>query len=166
LIDSGFRNNQKEGSSMVEIKKILFPVDFFESSNKVLPFVKFMAEKLGAQIELVHVVRGPGDFTGYEMGGAWYSSYEGELLKGGEKAMDRFVEENLSDVENVKTVIVVGDVVEKILEQAEKGGADMIIIGTHGRKGLERIMFGSVASGVVKGASCPVLTINPFRVSV
>jgi nucleotide-binding universal stress UspA family protein len=150
---------------MVEIKKILFPVDFFESSNKVLPFVKFMAEKFGAQIELIHVVRGPGDFTGYEMGGAWYSSYEVELLKGGEKAMDRFVEEKLPGVENVETVIAVGDVVEKILEQAEKSGTDMIIIGTHGRKGLEKIMFGSVAAGVVKGAACPVLTVNPFKVS-
>jgi nucleotide-binding universal stress UspA family protein len=150
---------------MVEVKKILFPVDFFESSNKVLPFVKFMAEKLGAQIELIHVVRGPGDFTGYEMGGAWYSSYEGELLKGGEKAMERFVEEKLAG-QDVKTTIAVGDVIEKILEHAEKSGAGMIIIGTHGRKGLEKIMFGSVAAGVVKGAHCPVLTVNPFKVSI
>jgi nucleotide-binding universal stress UspA family protein len=150
---------------MIEIKKILFPVDFFESSNKVLPFVKFMAEKFGAQIELIHVVRGPGDFTGYEMGGAWYSNYEDELLKGGEKAMDRFVEEKLPGVENVETIIAVGDVVEKILEQAEKSDTDMIIIGTHGRKGLEKIMFGSVAAGVVKGAACPVLTVNPSKVS-
>ena len=150
---------------MVEVKKILFPVDFFESSNKVLPVVKLMAEKLGAQIELIHVVRGPGDFTGYEMGGAWYSSYEGELLKGGEKAMDRFVEEKLAGLD-VKTTIAVGDVVEKILEHAEKSGAGMIIIGTHGRKGLEKIMFGSVAAGVVKGAHCPVLTVNPFKVSI
>jgi nucleotide-binding universal stress UspA family protein len=150
---------------MVEVKKILFPVDFFESSNKVLPFVKFMAEKLGAQIELIHVVRGPGDFTGYEMGGAWYSSYEGELLKGGEKAMGRFVEEKLAGLD-VETVVAVGDIAEEIIKHAQKTGTDMIIIGTHGRKGLEKIMFGSVASGVVRGASCPVLTINPYKVSI
>jgi nucleotide-binding universal stress UspA family protein len=151
---------------MVEVKKILFPVDFSESSNKVLPFVKFMAEKLEAQVELIHVVRGLGDFTGYEMGAAWYSSYEGELLKGGEKAIERFAEEKMSDMKNVKTVIMVGDIVEKILEHAQKSNTDMIIIGTHGRKGLESIMFGSVARGVVKGASCPVLTINPFKISM
>jgi nucleotide-binding universal stress UspA family protein len=98
---------------MVEVKKILFPVDFFESSNKILPVVKLMAEKLGAKIELVHVVRGSSDFVGYEMGTAWYY---------------------------------------------------MIIIGTHGRKGLDKIMFGSVAKGVVKGAHCPVLTVNPYKV--
>ncbi|MDL1959348.1 MAG: universal stress protein [Deltaproteobacteria bacterium] len=149
---------------MVEVKKILFPVDFYESSNKVLPYVKFMAEKLGAQIELIHVVRGPGDFTGYEMGGAWYSSYEGELLKGGEKAMERFKEEKLSGLD-VKTTVAVGDITEEIIKHAQKTGSDMIIIGTHGRKGLERVMFGSVARGVVRGASCPVLTVNPFKVS-
>ena len=148
---------------MVEVKKILFPVDFYESSDKILPYVKLMAEKLGAKIELIHVVRGSSDFVGYEMGTAWYSSFEGELLKGGEKAMDRFVEEKLAGLD-VGTVIAVGDAAEEIIKHADKTGAGMIIIGTHGRKGLEKILFGSVALGVVKGANCPVLTVNPHKV--
>lgn len=148
---------------MVEVKKILFPVDFFESSNKILPVVKLMAEKLGAKIELVHVVRGSSDFVGYEMGTAWYSNYEDALIRGGEKAMDRFVEEKLAGLD-VETTIAVGDVAEEIIKYADKTGADMIIIGTHGRKGLDKIMFGSVAKGVVKGAHCPVLTVNPYKV--
>ena len=148
---------------MVEVKKILYPVDFYESALKVLPVVKVMAEKLGAKIELIHVVRGSSDFVGYEMGTAWYSSFEGELLKGGEKAMDRFVEEKLAGLD-VDTTVAVGNVAEEIIKHAEKTGADMIIIGTHGRKGLEKIMFGSVALGVAKGANCPVLTVNPHKV--
>jgi nucleotide-binding universal stress UspA family protein len=148
---------------MIEVKKILYPVDFFESSDKVLPYVKLMAEKLGAKIELIHVVRGSADFVGFEMGTAWYSSFEGELLEGGQKAMYRFVEEKFAGLD-VKTTIAVGDVAEEIIKHAEKGGTDMIIIGTHGRKGLEKIMFGSVAAGVVKGAHCPVLTVNPHKV--
>ena len=149
---------------MVEVKKILFPVDFFESSGKILPYVKLMAEKLGAKIELIHVVRGSSDFVGFEMGAAWYSSFEGELLEGGQKAMDRFVEEKFAGLD-VGTTVAVGDVAEEIIKHAEKSGTDMIIIGTHGRKGLEKIMFGSVAAGVVKGAHCPVLTVNPHKVS-
>jgi nucleotide-binding universal stress UspA family protein len=148
---------------MVEVKKILFPVDFFESSGKILPYVKLMAEKLGAKIELIHVVRGSSDFVGFEMGAAWYSSFEGELLEGGQKAMDRFVEEKFAGLD-VGTTVAVGDVAEEIIKHAEKSGTDMIIIGTHGRKGLEKIMFGSVAAGVVKGASCPVLSVNPHKV--
>jgi nucleotide-binding universal stress UspA family protein len=149
---------------MVEVKKILFPVDFYESALKVLPVVKLMAEKLGAKIELVHVVRGSSDFVGYEMGTAWYSNFEDELIKGGEKAMDKFVEEKFAGLD-VDTTIAVGNVAEEIIKHAEKSGTDMIIIGTHGRKGLEKIMFGSVAAGVVKGAHCPVLTVNPHKVS-
>ncbi len=148
---------------MVEVEKILFPVDFFESSDKILPYVKFMAEKLGAKIELIHVVRGSSDFVGFEMGTAWYSSFEGELLEGAQKTMDRFVEEKFAGMD-VGTTVAVGDVAEEIIKHAEKSGTDMIIIGTHGKKGLEKIMFGSVAAGVVKGASCPVLSVNPYKV--
>ncbi len=148
---------------MVEVKKILFPVDFYESALKVLPVVKLMAEKLGAKIELIHVVKGSSDFVGYEMGAAWYSNFEDELIKGGEKAMDRFVEEKLAGLD-VDTTVAVGDAAEEIIKYADKTGADMIIIGTHGRKGLEKILFGSVALGVAKGANCPVLTVNPHKV--
>ncbi|RKX59050.1 MAG: universal stress protein [Thermodesulfobacteriota bacterium] len=149
---------------MVEVKKILFPVDFYESAVKILPVVKLMAEKMGAKIELIHVVKGSSDFVGYEMGAAWYSNFEDELIKGGEKAMDKFVEEKLAGLV-VDTTVAVGDAAEEIIKYADKTGADMIIIGTHGRKGLEKILFGSVALGVVKGAHCPVLTVNPHKVS-
>ncbi len=150
---------------MVEVKKILFPVDFFENSDKILPYVKLMAEKLGAKIELLHVVRGSGEYAGFELGVAWYSNLKKDLMGGAEKAMNRFVDEHMSDIEDVKTSVEVGDTVEEILNYANKNGIDMIIMGTHGRKGLEQIMFGSVASGVVRGASCPVLTVNPYKVT-
>ncbi len=146
---------------MAEIKKILFPVDFTASSDKVLPYVKLMADKLGAKVSLVHVVRGAEEFAGFEMGAAWYSSFEKELIDGAEKAMTRFVEENgLNDAE---TAVLVGDAGEELVKYAEDNGVDMIIMGTHGRKGLEKIMFGSVAAEVVKKAKCPVLTVNPFK---
>ncbi len=146
---------------MVEIKKILFPVDFTASSDKVLPYVKLMADKLGSKIFLVHVVRGAEEFAGFEMGAAWYSSFEKELIDGAEKAMARFVEENA--LNDASTTVIVGSAGEEIVKFAEENGIDMVIMGTHGRKGLEKIMFGSVAAEVVKKAKCPVLTVNPFK---
>ncbi len=146
---------------MAEIKSILFPVDFTSSSEKVLPYVKLMAEKLGAKIHLVHVVRGAEEFAGFEMGAAWYSSFEKELIDGAEKAMRRFVEEN--GLDDTETAVIVGNAGEEIVKYADDKGIDMIIMGTHGRKGLEKIMFGSVAAEVVKMAKCPVLTVNPFK---
>lgn len=146
---------------MAEIKKILFPVDFTSSSDKVLPYVKFMVDKLGAKLALVHVVRGAEEFAGFEMGAAWYSSFEKELIDGAEKAMRRFVEEN--DLNDADTAVIIGSAGEEIIKYADDNGIDMIIMGTHGRKGLEKIMFGSVAAEVVKKAKCPVLTVNPFQ---
>lgn len=148
---------------MIEVKKILFPVDFTDSSRKVLPYARFLADKLGASIHLVHVVRGAEDFAGFDMGAAWYASFEEELVKGAEKAMDRFIHELLEGFDNVTWNVAMGDVVDGILKEVDRVGADMIIIGTHGRKGLEKIVFGSVAREVVMKASCPVLTVNPFK---
>ncbi len=146
---------------MAEIKKILFPVDFTASSEKVLPYVKLFADKLGAKVALVHVVRGAEEFAGFEMGAAWYSSFEKELIDGAEKAMRRFVEDN--GLDDAETAVIVGNAGEEIVKYADDNGVDMIIMGTHGRKGLEKIMFGSCAAEVVKIAKCPVLTVNPFK---
>ncbi len=149
---------------MAEIKNILFPVDFTESSQKVLPTVKAVARQLGANITLLHVVRGPEDFAGFEIGTLWWTNLQKEIMEGAEKAMERFVEENMAEIENMPRKVLIGDVVEEIVKFASDNQIDMIMIGTHGRKGLEKAVFGSVAEGVVANACCPVLTINPFRV--
>lgn len=149
---------------MADIKKILFPVDFTESSLKVLPTVKTVAKQLGATITLLHVVRGPEDFAGFEIGTLWWANLQKEIMDGAEKAMDRFVEEHMAEVEGISTKILIGDVVEEIVKFATGNQIDMIMIGTHGRKGIEKAVFGSVAEGVVANACCPVLTINPFKV--
>ncbi|MEF3169340.1 MAG: universal stress protein [Deltaproteobacteria bacterium] len=148
---------------MAEIKKILFPVDFTDSSRKIIPHLLHFAQKFGAEIHIVHVVRGPEEFSGFEMGAAWWSTYEKELIDGAQKAMDRFVEEALPG-HSVITKVLMGDIVGEILNYAKGAGVQLIIMGTHGRKGLEKVMFGSVAEGVVKAADCPVLTINPYKV--
>jgi len=152
---------------MVEIKKILFPTDLTPSSEKIVPYVRLMLEKLGAQLHVIHVMRNLEDFGFLDVDAEDYSdilsSYEKELLNGSKKALDKFVEDNLADVDNLQKEIVVGDIVDEILDYAQKNYVDMIILGTNGKKGLEKIMFGSVANGVVKGAACPVLTVNPFK---
>lgn len=146
---------------MAEIKKILFPVDFTASSEKILPYVKLMIDKLGAKLFITHVVRGTEEFAGFDMGAAWYSSFEKDVIDGAEKAMDRFVEEN--SLKDAECNVLIGNAGEEIVKFANDNDIDMIIMGTHGRKGLEKIMFGSVAAEVVKMAKCPVLTVNPFK---
>ncbi len=150
---------------MFKVKKILFPVDFTMNMEKVLPIVKDMVKAFDAKLYVIHVIRSAEEFVGFEMGTAWYAALEKDLLDGAEKSMKRLVAEQLQDLDNVETQIAVGDVVDEILDYVKKNDIDLIIIGTHGRKGLEKVMFGSVAEGVIKEAPCPVLTVNPYKVS-
>ena len=82
--------------------------------------------------------------------------------------METYVEEQRAalteaGVSNLTGKVLSGDVAEEILKYAAKKKVQLIVMGTHGYKGLERIMFGSVADKVVKTACCPVMTINPYR---
>jgi nucleotide-binding universal stress UspA family protein len=86
-------------------------------------------------------------------------------MKGAEKARKRLAGDKLDDVGEVGAHRAGGDGGEEIINYVKKQGIDMIIIGTHGRKGLEKVMFGSVAEGVIKEAPCPVLTINPHTIT-
>lgn len=148
----------------MKIQHILFPVDFTESSKKIVSYVKQFVQSCNAQLTLIHVIRGPEDFAGFELGAAWWTSIQKEVMDGAQQAMEQFIKDNLSDVPNVKTFITIGDIVEEVVKYADANKVDLILLGTHGRKGLEKAMFGSVAEGVVKSAPCPVLTINPYKV--
>jgi nucleotide-binding universal stress UspA family protein len=71
------------------------------------------------------------------------------------------VEEFFKKFPKLETRVELGSPAEKILALVQKEKVDMIIMGAHGRAGLERVIFGSVANKVVKSAPCPVLTIHP-----
>ncbi len=75
--------------------------------------------------------------------------------------MAAVVQEFFKEFPKLETRVEVGSPAEKILELAKKEKIDMIIMGAHGRKGMDRVIFGSVADKVVTSAPCPVLTIHP-----
>ena len=147
---------------MGEIKKILVPIDFSPASPVLVPYVKTLGQKLGAEVHLFYVVQSLAYFGGFYVPHTSIQKFEDEILKGAERKMDDFVEDHFEDFP-VQTHILTGDVAEEIINFAKKEGFDLILMGTHGRKGLDKVIFGSVAEKVVKGAPCPVLTINPYR---
>jgi len=85
-------------------------------------------------------------------------------LKGAEKALDRVCEEQLQSCPNFQRRVLSSDPAQEILKTIDSEGIDLVIMGTHGRKGLEHVFFGSVAENVVKKSPVPVLTINPYTV--
>jgi len=148
---------------MREIKKILFPVDLSEVSSKLAPDVIAMGQKFGAEIHLFFVAGSFEKFTTFYIPHPSLQNFGDEVLKGGQKKLKEFVEEFFSAYPKLKTVVVQGDPAEEVLKYIADEKIDLVIMGTHGRKGLDRILFGSVANQVVQNSPAPVLTINPYR---
>lgn len=147
---------------MQYFKKILFPVDLSEVTPKLVPYVKEMAATFDAEVHLLFVARILQHFTSIYVPHPSISKFEAEVVEGAEKKLQEFVEEQFES-DSCTARVVLGDPAEEILNYAQAEGIDLIIIGTHGRKGLERIIFGSVAERVVKKSPVPVLTVNPYR---
>jgi nucleotide-binding universal stress UspA family protein len=149
-------------SSMKEIKKILVPVDFSAASEVLARYSKIMAKTFDAEILLLHVLMDLGDLHQVYVPQDTLKKVEEDALKGVKNQMESFAKNNFKDF-NVKTEIIIGDPAAEIVEFATKQDVDLIIMGTHGRKGIDKIVFGSVAQRVVKRATCPVVTLNPYR---
>lgn len=149
---------------MVEIKKILFPCDLTENSSKILPYALSVSEKYDSMIYLLYVAEDLLKWGGFYIPHPSLSEYQRELLKSAEKHMDKICEEQLKSCPNFQKKIVSGDPAVEILRIIESDDIDMVIMGTHGRKGLEHTIFGSVAENVVKKSPVPVLVVNPYKI--
>nr|MBF0223387.1 universal stress protein [Desulfobulbaceae bacterium] len=148
---------------MNDVKKILVPVDFSDNSKKILKDAEKLALRFEATLALIFVVQSFDDYSGFFVPHMPIAQFQDDMLGSAKQKMDNFVEDNVSAGTACITQVSVGDVAEEIVGFAGSSKADMIIMGTHGYKGLERILFGSVAEQVVKTAPCPVLTINPYK---
>ena len=148
---------------MVEIKKILFPIDLTENSSKILPYVLSASEKYNSTIYLLHVVHDLLKWGHLYIPHPSLDKFQKEALEGAKKAMDMVCEKELQSCPNFQRKVVSGDPAAEILKTIESEGIDLVIMGTHGRKGLEHTIFGSVAENVVKKSPVPILVINPYK---
>jgi nucleotide-binding universal stress UspA family protein len=148
---------------MREYKKILFPVDLSDVSEMIIPYVQSLAKKYGAQIHILFAARIFAHFTNIYVPHSSINQFEKELMEGAEKRMYELVDEHFSEFPNTKTVVVAGDAAEQIINYIEDRHIDLVIMGTHGLKGMDKILFGSVADRVVKNSPIPVLVINPYK---
>ena len=148
---------------MKGFQKILFPIDFSECSKKVFPFALEMAQKFDAKLHLLFVARDISYLTTVDVAWELLSNTVAEVARAGENRMQAFCDKQLSDFPNYESKVVTGDPADEVVKFANEQGIDLIVMGTHGRKGLDRTLMGSVADHVIKNAAAPVLTINPFR---
>lgn len=150
---------------MKTINRILFPVDLTESSDKLVPHVTTMVHKFEAQLHLLFVVRIFQYFSSIYVPYPSINLFESELLEGARRRMDEFHDGHFKALPDVVDEVILGDASETILEYIANKQIDMVIMGTHGRKGLDRVIFGSVAERVIKNSPVPVLVVNPYKIS-
>ncbi len=150
---------------MLRIKRILLPVDFTENSRKILPYVLSLSEQYDAMIYLLHVVEDLAKWTsGFYIPHLPLDLYKEEALKGAQKTLNDLCSEQLEGCPKFKKLILSGDPAQEILKTIDSEDIDLVVMGTHGRKGLEHVFFGSVAETVVKKSPVPVMTVNPYKV--
>lgn len=148
---------------MKEINKLLVPVDFSDNSQKILRTAAELAQRFKAELSVVFVAQRFDDYSGFFVPHEPVAQFEEEIVRSAEEKMKNFIQESLAADTPVSTRVLTGDVAETIVDYAAQIGIDLIVMGTHGYKGLERVLFGSVAEKVIKTAPCPVLSINPYQ---
>lgn len=146
-----------------EVKKVLAPIDFSDNSQKVMSAALNVAKKFDAEIICLFVVQSFEDYSGFFVPHMPVLQFQEEMQASAEKKMADFLADALPAGQRGRGKVLLGDVGEEIVAFASQEKIDMIVMGTHGYKGLERVLFGSVATQVVKTAPCPVLTVNPCR---
>ena len=152
----------------MNIQSILTPIDFSDNAGKIAKAAASVAGTFKAELHLVFVVQNFEDYSGFFVPPINLPNLEEELFASAQQQMESFMEEQremfaTAGVTEVTSKVLAGDVAEEILKYAARKKVQLIVMGTHGYKGVERIMFGSVADKVVKTACCPVMTINPYR---
>lgn len=143
---------------MLSFQTILYPTDFSSCSEAAVPLARALAREQGARLVLLHVVPIETVPEGASMVPMDLEAYHVAL----EELRRRLEGPDLKLA--VETDVRQGDAQTEILQAADAWRADLIVMGTHGRTGLGRLLVGSVAEAVMRHAQCPVLTIkNPAR---
>lgn len=129
---------------MIQVRKILYPTDFSPYSNRAYFYAVGLAESYRATLAVVHVIpSGADDGRGRD-----YWRAQLEEVRPGNPAVA------------VEHVLLEGDPAAEIARHAAASGVDVIVIGTHGRTGVDRLMMGSVAERVMRDAPCSVLVVK------
>ena len=143
--------------------KILLAIDDSKYSRAALQSVLTLAPPKGTQVRVLHVIEPPSVLVARGMGG--YSAnlrlvWEAQR-KNGQELVERFAKDLAAKGFKVSTSIVQGEPRSKIVDVARNWHADLIFVGSHGRRGLERFLMGSVSEAVVHHAPCSVQVVRP-----
>lgn len=145
---------------MIELERILCPVDFTDVTPYGLRPASALAIQYGAELSLLYVLNFPYPLVGpYSPNFELDHVYRDLEVEAAERMAD--LVDGLPDGPEVRTMVARGTPARTIVEQAAEQSADLLVMPTHGRVGLDHLLSGSVAEKVLRLAPCPVLTVSP-----
>lgn len=129
---------------MPTLKTLLCAVDFSESSPRVADYAAALAAATKAEVVCLYVAPSLAEYVGFNVPQASLDSFVDDVVTSAEQSMTEFTAAYFKDIP-VRGLVLAGYPAEEILRAADKHHADLIVMGTHGRTGIDRIIFGSVA---------------------
>lgn len=144
----------------MKFKTILFATDFSEGSDFAFQYALSLAKQFDSKILVVHIINEPVDLRGFYVPHISFDKLEEEIEQGAEKLMEQFCRKHMHGYENFETFVLPGIPYDEIINKATELNADLIVMGTHGRTGLDHVLFGSTAEKVVRKSAIPVMTIR------
>ncbi len=144
----------------MDFKTILFATDFSDGSDFAFQSALSLARKFDSKLIIIHVINEPVDLRGFYVPHISFDKLEEEIEQGAEKLMDKFCRTHISGFNNFESHVVPGIPYDEIIKKAVEFEANLIVLGTHGRTGLDHVLFGSTAEKVVRKSPVPVMTIR------
>jgi nucleotide-binding universal stress UspA family protein len=141
----------------VTFERILVPTDFSETSQRALEYAKAIAREDDSQLLLVHV--GPPMILITPPEAAWID--ESEIQSAETKLLEESGAALRSEGHRARTISLTGALYDELLSAVKQNEVDLIVLGTHGRKGYDRFLLGSDAEAILRQARCPVLLVGP-----
>ncbi len=152
-------------SQTVTFNRILCPIDFSPSALQALGFALDLARQADGRVTLVHVVEWLAEEEPRASAHFRLPEYRNHLVADAQERLRKLVAEESRAWVEIDDVVVFGRPYRAILGAAESKPADLIVMGAHGKGGIGRALFGSTTQQVVRGATCPVLTVRGLQQS-
>ena len=145
---------------MIQLQTVLVPVDFSDASDSALTYGRTLARTFNARLHLLHVIDDALMFAGADGFSMEITSVINALTDAAEKnIVARLASDDWREPKTL-TEVRAGIPAKEIVNYAKEAGIDLIVMGTHGRGFLSRLLMGRVAEKVVRTAPCPVLTVR------
>lgn len=150
-------------SNRMRVNRILAPTDFSDCASGAVEYAKVLARRFGAGITLLHAIPPRATFEPLPLTGMSFVEPFADEDAHATSALAAYRADLLADFPESDGVLVTGSPAEAIVASSRSTGADLIVMGTHGREGLSRAFLGSVAESVIQQSDRPVLTVRPIE---